>query len=433
MGLFPVPYSRGVFHFHWFNFYNAICFQIILGAPVVLLAKDLGANSVILVVIAAFTPLMTVLQLPSAHYLARYSYRSFALMGGSLRSVFIATAALVPLLSICTKEVRLGLLLASLFFFNLLRGISTTSILPWITGIVSDSSRSRFLSIDQIFISAGALVSMLFAAFLMKGHPGPGQYSLVLWVSVVGAVISLNYLRKVPDAHHSTEAGSSSWKISFKAMNSLSPFRNWILLNLLFATVGGGLGVFPVEYLRVQAHFAPSLILLLSIGTFIGPMLILQLVGSRVERFGSVRMIRLSVAGFALVLALWFLMSAGLISADWRMVLFLNLSGGMAMSAFNLANGHLWMAVVPSEGKNHYFAIATVITSLFLGIVPILWGWLLDSLGGIDLIAGPLHLRRHSIYFLGICLLSIITLVASRILIEPGCKRGMVEAENLKD
>ena len=73
LGLFDVPYTQETFGFHWFQFYNAICFQIILGAPIVLLAKDLGANSVILGVIASFTPLMTVLQLPAARYLSRYS------------------------------------------------------------------------------------------------------------------------------------------------------------------------------------------------------------------------------------------------------------------------------------------------------------------------------------------------------------------------
>ena len=65
LGLMPVPYSRGIFNFHWFNFFNAICFQIILGAPIVLLAKELGANSITLGIIESFTPLMTMLQLPA--------------------------------------------------------------------------------------------------------------------------------------------------------------------------------------------------------------------------------------------------------------------------------------------------------------------------------------------------------------------------------
>jgi hypothetical protein len=52
-------------------------------------------------------------------------------------------------------------------------------------------------------------------------------------------------------------------------------------------------------------------------------------------------------------------------------------------------------------------------------VVPLLWGWLLDALGGLDLVEGPFHLRRHSIYFLGITLLSLASLVMSRILIDP--------------
>ena len=187
-----------------------------------------------------------------------------------------------------------------------------------------------------------------------------------------------------------------------------------------FVLVGGGLGVFPVEYLKVQVHFSPSLIYGLSAFTFLGPMLILQWVGRSVDRLGSLPFIRLSVLAFAIVLGVWFAMSAGVIAPSWWLVLLLNLTGGAAMAGFNMANGHLWMSVVPESGKNHYFAVATVIVSLAAGMVPMLWGWLLDSLGGLDLVEGPFHLRRHSIYFLGITLLSVVAFFFSRILIEPG-------------
>lgn len=425
-GLFPVPYSRGVFNFHWFNFYNAVCFQIILGAPTVLLAKDLGANSVILGVIAAFTPLMTTLQLPAAKHLGKYSYRSFALLGWGLRSVFIATSACVPLLLFLTKETRLGLLLASLFFFNILRGVSSASFLPWITSLVGAPVRGRFISVDHTFINAGSLLTMLISAFLMKGHVEPWRYSLVLWVSVAGAIVSLLYLRLIPDTRHEESSARSSEEVPLREMFALAPFRNWILFSLLFVTVAGGLGVFPVEYLKVQARFSPSLIYGLSAFTFLGPMLILQRLGMRVDRHGSIPFIRLSVLVFAVVLGVWFAMSSGLISPSWWMVLILNFLGGAAMAGFNMSNGHLWMGVVPESGKNHYFAMATVITSFAAGVVPLLWGWLLDALGGLDLVAGPFHLRRHSIYFLGICLLALATLACSRILVDPSRNKSAV-------
>lgn len=418
--LFPVPYSQEIFNFHWFNFYNAICFQIILGAPTVLLAKDLGANSVILGIIAAFTPLMTVLQLPAARHLARHSYRSFALLGWGLRSIFIATSAIVPLLFFVSNDVRLGLLLASLFFFNLLRGISSASFLPWVTSLVVAPIRGRFISIDHTFINAGSLVAMVVSAVLMQGHVEAWKYSLVLWVAVVGAAISLIYLSLIPDTKHGETAAASSEHVPFRAMMSLKPFRNWILFSLLFVFVAGGLGVFPVEYLRVQAHFSPSLIYGLAAFTFLGPMLVLQWLGIRVDRFGSIPFIRLSLLVFSIVLAFWFAMSAGVIAPSWWLVLVLNFLGGAAMAGFNMANGHLWMAVVPAQGKNHFFAMATVITSFAAGAAPLLWGVLLDALGGLDLVEGPFHIRRHSVYFLGIFLICVAALITTKILIEPG-------------
>jgi hypothetical protein len=423
LNLFPVPYSEGVFNFHWFNFYNAVCFQIIIGAPTVLLAKDLGANSVVLGIIAAFTPLMTVLQLPAARHLGNYSYRSFALLGWGLRSLFIATSAIVPLLFFFSKDVRLGLLLASLFFFNLLRGISSASFLPWITNLVTSPIRGRFISVDHTFINAGSLIAMLVSAILMKGHVDPWKYSLVLWVSVIGAAISLLYLRLIPDTKHEERAAISSESVPLVAMMRLTPFRNWIIFSLLFVLVAGGLGVFPVEYLRVQAHFSPSLIYALTSGTFLAPLLVLQMLGHRIDRFGSLPTIRGSVILFTLVLAIWFAMSAEVIAPSWALVLLLNVVGGMAVAAFNMASLHLGMSVVPEYGKNHYFAVTTVITGFGLGIVPVLWGWLLDSLGGLDRVLGPFHFTRHSIYFLGITLLCGSCLFASRILIEPRSQR----------
>jgi MFS family permease len=419
LGLFPVPYSRRVFNFHWFNFYNAICFQIILGAPIVLLAKDLGADSTTLGLIEAFTPLMTMMQLPAARHLGRFSYRSFALMGWGLRSIFIGTSAIVPLLFFFSKEVRLGLLLAGLFLFNLIRGISTAAFLPWITGIVPSSMRGRYIGVDHTFIYGGSLLTMLFSALLMRGHIEPWRYSIVLLLSVSGAAVSLLYLRLIPDADHTEATASSSERVSWRRMLSVVPFRNSILFSLLFGTVTGGLSVFPVEYLRMQAHFTPATIFALSSATFFAPLLILQRLGRMVDRLGSLLVIRAAISVFALVLFIWFGMSAGLIRHDWKIVLLLNLLGGMGVAGFNLANLHLVMSVVPDAGKNHYFALTTVITSLGMGLVPILWGTILDSLGGLDLTEGPFHLRRHSIYFLGIFLLSLVALIASRILIQP--------------
>ena len=430
LGLFPVPYSLGIFNFHWFSFYNSVCFQIIGGAPIVLLAKDLGASSTVLGVMASFMPLMTMLQLPAARHLGNHSYRSFALMGWSLRSVFIATSAVVPLLLFISKELRLVILVGGLFFFYLLRGISAAAFLPWVANIVSGETRGRFIAIDHSFMHAGAFLTMLLSALLLSGRVEPWRYSLVLFVSLSAAMVSLYYMRRIPDGRHSVETAISSEPVLLRTMIARKPFRNSILFSLLFATVAGGLGVFPVEYLSVQARFSPALINALTSATFLAPLLVLQMLGHRVDRFGSLPTIRNSILLFTVVLGVWFAMSAGAVNPSWELVLVLNFLGGMALAAFNMANLHLAMAVVPEFGKNHYFAVTTVITGFAMGVVPVLWGWLLDSLGGLDLHGGSLHLTRHSIYFLGVTVLCAVSLMFSRILVEPSPAARVRELKN---
>ena len=89
---------QGAFNAHWFQFFNAISFQIILGAPIILYAKSLDASSTVIGILAAFTPLMTIFQLPAAQFLERFGYKNFVLMGWGMRTIFIFLVALVPVL-----------------------------------------------------------------------------------------------------------------------------------------------------------------------------------------------------------------------------------------------------------------------------------------------------------------------------------------------
>ena len=49
-------YPRGSFNAHWFSLFNAVSFQVMMGAPIIVYAKSLGASSTVLGIIAAFTP-----------------------------------------------------------------------------------------------------------------------------------------------------------------------------------------------------------------------------------------------------------------------------------------------------------------------------------------------------------------------------------------
>ncbi|MDX2081181.1 MAG: MFS transporter [Terrimicrobiaceae bacterium] len=413
-----VPYPKGSFNAHWFNLFNAISFQIIMGAPIIVYAKSLGASSTVLGIIAAFTPLMTVFQLPAAQFLDRFGYRQFVLMGWGLRSIFVFLIAAVPVMLFLDDTSKLAVILASLFVFNLLRGISSAAWMPWIASLIPEETRGRFLSTDQIFMNVGCLLSLVASAVVMTGRVDPWEYSLVFLISAVSAVTSLSFIKRIPEVATPEAVRRSSEPVPWRAMLGYAPFRDLLVFNIIFMAVIGSLGVFTVEYLREFPKFDVSTVLYLSGLSFIGALTSLPFTGRLVDEVGSKPVMAFGLGLFGLVISIWFLIAAGLAPASAWLIGALNLLAGVAGSNFNLANVRIVMATMPEMGRNHFFALFTVITSLGLGASPIVWGISLDVIGTFDEVTGAFHWRRHSIYFAALFLLNIIAILFLRRLHE---------------
>lgn len=399
---------KGYVSAHAFQFFNAISFQVMMGAPIIVYAKSLGASSTVLGIIASFTPLMTIFQLPAAQHLERHSYKDFLLMGWGLRTVFIFVVAAVPMMFFLDAPSKMAVLLSLLFLFNLLRGISSTAWMPWIAALVPEATRGRFLSVDQFFMYGGCLVSLLLSAVVMTGQVDPWEFSLVFLVSAIGGTISLWFIRRIPDAAADESRKRSSQKVPWGAMLRYPPFRELIVFNLLFMAVIGSLGVFTVEYLRDESRIDIATILYLSAFSFLGALVVLPVSGPMVDRTGSKPLLRIALTLYALVIAVWFLIAAGVVPCWPAAVAVLNFCSGAASANYNLANVRITMATMPEMGRNHFFALFTVITGLGLGASPVVWGVTLDAIGSYEAVTGALHWGRHSIYFLALLVIMVV-------------------------
>ncbi len=426
-------YPRGSFNSHWFNLCNAIAFQIMMGAPIILYAKSLGASSTVLGIIAAFTPLMTVMQLPAARFLDRVSYRQFVLSGWGLRTVFIFVVAVVPLLSFLDATSKLAVLLAALFIFNLLRGISSAGWMPWIAALIPEESRGRFLALDQLFMYVGSFVSLMASAIVMTGPVDPWEFSVVFLISAIGGSASLWFIKRIPDAPAGETIVRSAQRVPWREILRHPPFFRLLVFNLLFMIVIGSLSVFTVEYLREFPRFDADLVLYLSGAAFVGPILSLGLTGQVIDAVGSKPILRASLVGFAVVLAGWFLIAAGILDCTIPLVAALNFLSGLCAANFNLANLRITMATMPEMGRNHFFALFTVITSLGLGAAPVMWGVTLDAIGTYELVTGWFVWRRHSIYFAVLFVINLIAFLAVGGLLEARrAREGNVVAGRLR-
>jgi MFS family permease len=402
---------RGSFNLHWFSLFNAVSFQIMMGAPIIVYAKALGASSTILGIIAAFTPLMTVFQLPAARHLDRFGYRQFVLMGWGMRIVLIFLVAGIPLAAFLDDTSKLAALLALLFFFNLLRGISSAAWLPWIAQLIPEEVRGRFLSVDQFFMYFGCLLSLLASALVIAGPINPWDFALVFLISALGGSISLAFIKKIPEVGASESMRLSSQTVPWQAMLAYAPFRELLVFNIVYATVLGSLGVFAVEFLREYSHFGIATVLNLSALSFVGALVVLPFCGGVVDSTGSKPMMLMATGLFALVIVGWALVAGNVLPCSVTLIAVLNFLAGVASATFNLANVRITMSTMPKMGSNHFFALFTVITSLGLGGSPVAWGLILDVIGSFEAVTGAFSWRRHSIYFVALLVLNVMAFV----------------------
>jgi hypothetical protein len=141
-------------------------------------------------------------------------------------------------------------------------------------------------------------------------------------------------------------------------------------------------------------------------------------VGKLVDDAGSKPVMAGALGLFSLVIFGWFLVAAGVLPCTMWVIAGLNFVSGVAGANFNLANVRIIMATMPEMGRNHFFALFTVITSLGLGAAPIIWGVSLDVLGTFEAVTGVFHWKRHSIYFLALFFLNILAITFIRRLHE---------------
>jgi MFS family permease len=406
-------FPPGAINANWFSLFNAVSWQITLGSPAILYAKSQGASATVLGVIAAMTPLLVILQLPTAHLLPRYGYRRFMLAGWGSRTVCIFALAVVPLLTFATPSTRLKLVLLSLLVFNLLRGMVAGAWLPWMSALIPQSIRGRFLSREQIFSQFGGLITLLISAAVLHGNPQPVQFSIVFLISALGATTSLWFIRRIPESYAPEELKRSGHRVPWMQMLMYGPFLRLLVFSLLHAIVVGGLGAFTVAFLRDVAKFRDSLIVTLTTLPVIGALLTVPWLGQRLDRIGSKPVLRLCLMTFVLVLLGWSLVAGGMIPRVVGVAAVLYLMMGMASTNFIVANNRLIMQTIPLMGRNHFFALFTVITSLGLGLSPIITGRVLDKIGAYEVAAGGMLWNRYSIYFATICVVAVVAIAFS--------------------
>jgi MFS family permease len=365
-------------------------------------------------------PLLVIFQIPAANYIPRFGFKRFVYAGWGTRVMFIFAIALVPLTGwFLDAKNRLGLMLMLLFCFNLSRGISSSAWLPWITALVPPELRGKYLSLDAAVQNVGSFITFLVAAGCLGGQPGPWQFAVLFAFSGIMGAISLSFLKRIPDAEMPEEIRTSRARVPWLEMLRYRPFAKLLRAVVGYSIAYGGMTAFTVAFLKAQAGLSENRILLVTSVAFLGGLSSLWVIGWRLDRFGSKPVLTFSFAAWLVVLAGWALLAGGALKVTPAIVLGLTLAMGLLAAVVQMSNTRLAMAVIPVMGRNHFFAIYSVVSNVTLGLAPIAWGLVIDAAGARRPRWLGLEWNRFTVFFAAAAVVYVGTLVLARRLEEP--------------
>ena len=130
-------------------------------------------------------------------------------------------------------------------------------------------------------------------------------------------------------------------------------------------------------------------------------------------------MLKTAMAGWIAVLAGWAALAGGVFPATFATLLPLQFLMGLLAAVVNMSATRLAMLVVPVMGRNHFFALYSVIGSVTLGLAPIGWGLLIDAVGARQWHWLGVDWNRYTIFFGSAAVAFLVTLVLVRRLEEP--------------
>jgi MFS family permease len=416
----PEEFPPGLNNAYFFAVFNALSFQFVLNSPMVLYAKSMGASATVLGIITGMMPLLVIFQIPAAQYVDRVGYKRFVYAGWGIRVCFIFALALVPLTSgFLDSTTRLGLVLMLLFGFNLSRGISSAGWLPWITALVPPSVRGKYLSRDAAWINLASFLSFLFAAVCLGKNPQSWQFTLIFLFSAIMGATSLSFLKRIPEGMPPEQTRSSGMPVPWGELLRYKPFRKLLRMVVAWSVAHGGLTTFTVAFLKVKVNMPESAILYVTSVFFLGGLCSLWFLGSRLDQLGSKPVVTFCCVIWMLIIAGWALLAGRLWQPWLAVILTLQFFMGLFTALVNMSNTRLVMAIAPVMGRNHFFAIFSVLANVTLGLSPILWGLAIDAVGSRTHMLAAFEWNRYSLFFGAVIAAFGVVLFFARRLEEP--------------
>jgi MFS family permease len=274
--------------YNYFNVFNAISWNLLVGIIITLLALRLGASLTYIGLLSSSLYLALFL-LPLGKILARrFSIIGIFSITWILRSLSMIFAVTAPFFDYAGyRNLALLFILLGVFSFHLFRGIGMIGNNPVLSMMASGPDRGSYMTQIQIIGSSIGMFGSFFIAMILGMEPPIFIYSILLTLGIISGVISGTIIRKVPEPPSEKDGQSMNLFEVFKDAFAQDSLKHFIYILFLVVCVSGVTRTFVVVYAREVFQHNDGLISLYSVFGGLGHLIAGLSVKFLVDRLGA--------------------------------------------------------------------------------------------------------------------------------------------------
>ncbi|MDR0583006.1 MAG: MFS transporter [Treponema sp.] len=290
MSLQLSPYRLGKARdvYNYFNVFNALSWNLLVGSIITLFAMRLGASSTYIGLVNAMV-YVSYFFLPLGKVLARrFSIISIYGFAWTWRAICMLLVVAAPIAEYAgRRDVALLLTILGVFAFHFFRGIGMIGNNPVLSALAAGPDRGSYLTQVQIVNSAVTMFGSFLVAMALGREPPIYLYSILLASGVVCGVVSGSLVKKVPEPPGEENREKIRLIAVFKDALSQSGLRLFTLIFFLVAMVSGVVRAFVVVYAREVFAHNDGMVSLYTVFGGLGYLMIGLFIKFLVDRIGA--------------------------------------------------------------------------------------------------------------------------------------------------
>jgi len=293
------PYRLGKAReiYNFFNVFNAISWNLLVGIIITLFALRLEASATYIGLMSS-TFYISLFMLPFGKILARrFSIIKVFGFAWSARAVCMLLAAAAPFFEYAGyRNIALLLIMLGVFLFHILRGIGMIGNNPVLSELAVGPDRGSYMTQIQIINSAIGMFGSFLIAMVLGVEPPIFVFSVLLSLGVITGIISGYIIKKVPEPPVEENNQKLNLFDIFKDALSQDSLRHFMSILFLVVLVSGVTRTFVIVFAREIFAHSDGLISLYSVFGGFGYLVAGLSVKFLVDRLGAKPLFLVSIA-----------------------------------------------------------------------------------------------------------------------------------------